>query len=81
MNGVIRTINGLVDDVAIPDIGMFRLEQMDDRSWWLEVSCGQGTDYKQVTFWFGYEKRQIVCRCTQNEMGVKVVDTVNAGPG
>ena len=58
---------GTVDDVAIT-CSMFRLEQMDDDSWWAAAIRNDDT---QVMFWLHWDKKlkHIVCTVTEDTIG------------
>jgi hypothetical protein len=55
----IDCIDGMVDDVAISHVEMFRLEQMDAGSWWMMVYTARG-NYRFSL----YTKRNTTISCT-----------------
>gem|GEM_PF-5941008 len=61
---IVRKVNGEVDDVAI-DCDMFRLEQMDEETWWAAVYRGD----KQTAFWITRQGERITVDVTVDEIG------------
>lgn len=46
--------DGGLDDVAIENVEMFRLERMDKNAWW---ACVYLEDGKRITFWLQYSRK------------------------